>query len=228
MQMKKLFFGLLAFVALVGCEKDPDLDKVQDDYIVYTQYDKSAGFSTFKTFYVPDSILLIGNSGSETYLTSAGAQSVINAYKTNMEQRGFREVSEKDDADLGLQLSYIENTQYVSDWWGGDYPWLGYDDYWGPGYWNPLYDGWGWYYPYPITYSFSTGTLMGELVDLMVPGSASATSKIPVVWSSLISGFVYGSGSLNANQTITSVNQAFAQSPYLKTTPVAAANNNEK
>lgn len=220
MHMRKIVFVVLTLMAFIACEKDPDLDKVQDDYMVYTQYDKDVNFSGFKTFYVPDSILLIGNDKSETYLTNSNAQTLIKAYVSNLESRGFKEVTQKDSADLGLQLSYIENTQYVMDWWNGDYPWVDYPYYWSPDYWWSWYDGW--YYPYPITYSFSTGTLMGELLDLTAQKTAStatsSSSKITVLWSSLISGFIYGSGNMNVNQAVVSINQAFSQSPYLKTT----------
>lgn len=221
--MKKLFFALLAIVAFASCEKDPDLDKVQDDYLVYTQYDKNANFQSFKTYYVPDSILLISNKSQANYWTGTNAEQIVNTYVTNLDKRGFTRVTDKEDADLGLQLSYIENTQYVADWWG-DYPWLDYPYYWAPDYWWPGYVGPGWYYPYPVVYTFSTGTLMGELVDLKsVSSSGSSSQKVPVLWSSLTSGFLYGSNNIDLNKAVAAINQAFSQSAYLKTTAATPA-----
>lgn len=216
--MRQIVFVVLALMAFIACEKDPDLEKVQDDYMVYTQYNKGVAFSDFKTFYAPDSILRIGNEQNQTYLTNTSAQTMIQAYVTNLENRGFKRVAQKDSADFGVQLSYIENTQYVMDWWGGDYPWIAYPYYWSPSYWGPSYGDW--FYPYPITYSFSTGTLMGELLELTPAGKqgTAGSTNITVMWSSLISGFIYGSGNMNVNKVVASIDQAFVQSPYLKTT----------
>ena len=42
--MKKLIPILLAVFALASCEKDPDMGKLDDNYLVYTNYDKQAKF----------------------------------------------------------------------------------------------------------------------------------------------------------------------------------------
>ena len=42
--MKKLIPILLAVFALASCEKDPDMGKLDDNYLVYTNYDKQANF----------------------------------------------------------------------------------------------------------------------------------------------------------------------------------------
>ena len=56
--MKKFIPLLLAVfaVTLASCEKDPDMDKLDNNYLVYTNYDKKADFKTFETYYLPDSI----------------------------------------------------------------------------------------------------------------------------------------------------------------------------
>ena len=38
--MKRLIPILLAVFAFAACEKDPDMDKLDNDYLVYTNYDK--------------------------------------------------------------------------------------------------------------------------------------------------------------------------------------------
>ena len=62
--MKKFIPLLLAVfaIAFVSCEKDPDMDKLDSKYLVYTNYDTKADFKAFETYYLPDSILVIGNS----------------------------------------------------------------------------------------------------------------------------------------------------------------------
>ena len=51
--MKKFIPLLLAVfaVTLASCEKDPDMDKLDNNYLVYTNYDKKADFKTFETYY---------------------------------------------------------------------------------------------------------------------------------------------------------------------------------
>ena len=52
--MKKFIPLLLAVfaVTLASCEKDPDMDKLDNNYLVYTNYDKKADFKTFETYYL--------------------------------------------------------------------------------------------------------------------------------------------------------------------------------
>ena len=52
--MKKLIPILLAVFALASCEKDPDMGKLDDNYLVYTNYDKQANFKDFSTFYLAE------------------------------------------------------------------------------------------------------------------------------------------------------------------------------
>lgn len=211
--MKKLIPFLFAGALLAtACEKLPDTDKLDDDYLVYTNYDGNTDFKTFATFYVPDSVLIIDNSSNKPkYLYGTPASDIIIAnYVKGMENAGYVRTLDKAEADLGLQISYVEETykfRYFNNypWWYG-YPW-----YWSFNYWG---DWGGWYWPYSISYSYTTGSVLGELVDLTEPESTSKTLK--VVWSSYISGLLNSDGSLNATDVAKSITQAFAQSTYLK------------
>ena len=64
--MKKLIPILLAVFALVSCEKDPDMDKLDNEYLVFTSHDTSTKFNDFSTYYIPDSILIIGDNTGRT------------------------------------------------------------------------------------------------------------------------------------------------------------------
>lgn len=211
--MKKLIPFLFAGALLAtACEKLPDTDKLDDDYLVYTNYDDNTDFKKFTTFYVPDSVLIIDNSSNKPkYLYGTPASDIIIAnYVKGMENAGYVRTLDKTEADLGLQISYVEETykfRYFNNypWWYG-YPW-----YWSFNYWG---DWGGWYWPYSISYSYTTGSVLGELVDLTEPESTSKTLKI--VWSSYISGLLNSDGSLNATDVAKSITQAFAQSTYLK------------
>ena len=63
--MKKLLFPLFMLAMIVtSCEKDPDMNKLDSDYSVYTDYDNSAHFNEFSTYYLPDSILALTETPS--------------------------------------------------------------------------------------------------------------------------------------------------------------------
>ena len=206
--MKRLFPLLLAGAFLAtSCQKYPDTDNLDNNYLVYTNYDDDTDFKKFSTFYIPDSILIIdNNSNSPKYLYGTVASDII----IGLEDAGYTRTTDKGSADLGLQLSYIEDTyrfRYFNDnpWWCG-YPW-----YWSATYWG----NWGgWYWPYNITYSYTTGSILGELIDLSDTPSTSKTLR--VVWTNYITGLLNNNGSLNTTYVQKSITQAFEQSPYLK------------
>lgn len=207
--MKKCATFTLLAACLFGvfsCEKDPDTDKLDNDYLVYTNYDKGTNFNTMETFHVIDSILIIGNEAKPTYWNNNNSTTIVNAYIANLEERGYTPVSSAEEADMVLQLSYINNTYYFNNYGTG--PW--WNSY--PGYWN--WGGWGWYYPYSFYYSYSTGSIIGELVST-VPSSVEK-DKLTVIWNSYICGLLNGN-SLSLSRTLNAINQAFVQSPYLTT-----------
>ena len=208
--MKKLIPLLMAVFTFTACEKDADTDKLDNKFVVYTNYDKSANFKQFNTYYLPDSILIIGDKDKQEYWKDANAQKIIDTYVFNMDNRGYTRVTERDEADLGLQLSYVKNTYVFTDY---GYPewWWGY-----PGYWDvPYWGNWGdWYYPYAVTYTYSTGSFVTEMLNLDAPQGLNA--KLPVLWTAYMSGLLSGSTSVNVNRAIEAVNQAFTQSVYLK------------
>lgn len=110
--MKKFIPLLLAVfaVTLASCEKDPDMDKLDNNYLVYTNYDKKADFKTFETYYLPDSILVIGDKENAEYWKDENAQEILSAYVANMNSRGYIRVDDREEADLGLQVSYVRST----------------------------------------------------------------------------------------------------------------------
>lgn len=160
--MKKLIPILLAVFALASCEKDPDMGKLDDNYLVYTNYDKQANFKDFSTFYLADKILVISDSKEPEYLEGEGAEQILAAYTENMEAKGYQPAADKESADLGIQVSYIASTYYFTGYTQPEW-WWGYPGYWGPSYWG----NWGgWYYPYAVTYSYSTNSFITEMVNL--------------------------------------------------------------
>lgn len=205
--MKKLTFMMLfaASIMLVACQKDPDTDKLDNNYLVYTNYDAETDFSKIESFHVIDSILIIGNSEKPTYWNNSNSEKIVNAYSDRLEACGYTPAATAEGADVILQLSYINTTYYFSSFGPGPW-WNAY-----PGYWN--WGGWGWYYPYTFNYSYSTGSIIAELVDTNAPNAQN--DKLRVIWNSYICGLLNGNN-LSLSRTMEAINQAFVQSPYLK------------
>lgn len=208
----KNFIPLLAAlfaVTLASCEKDPDMDKPDSNYLVYTNYDKKAEFGTFETYYLPDSILLIGNEKGAEYWKDENARKILSAYIANMDSRGYIRTDKRKEADLGLQVSYVKSTYYFTDY--------GHPEWWWnyPGYWDvPYWGNWGgWYYPYAVSYSYSTGSFLSELLNLNA--TQGPNEKLPVLWTCYMSGLLSSSASVNTQLAVQGVNQAFIQSAYL-------------
>lgn len=207
--MKKnyLFFAFLILI-FASCQKDPDMGELDVDFVVVTDYDSDVNFGTFGTYYIPDSILVIGSSSTPTWVASQG-DDVIQEIVDNMDQRGYTRSSNKATADLGIQATFIQNTTYIASdplypyWWWG-YP--------GPDFWG---DWGGWYYPYPIVYSYNVGTLIAEMVNLNSP-TTGIDPQLQVVWTAAMSGLLSGSSSIDMQLAVNAVNQAFIQSSYIK------------
>ena len=213
--MKKMISVLSVLFVLflsTSCQKDPDMSKLDDNFMVYTDYDKKENFSEFSTYYIPDSILLISDSKEAKYWKDDNALNIIDTYVKNMDERGYTRVEEKEDADLGIQVSYVEDSYYFTGY-SNPYWWWDYPGYWYPGYWGGYWGG-GWYYPYSVVYSYNVGSMLAELVNLSAP--TGQKEKLPVLWSAYMTGLLSGSNRFNTQLAITAVNQAYVQSPYLK------------
>ena len=207
--MKKLIYVLITVFALTSCREDPDLGDLSSDFLVFTNYDGKADFNRFTRYYMPDSVMVIGDTKDPEYWTGSKAADILKAYEDNMQACGYVRTDDKSEADVGLQISYVQSVAYFVDY-RNPYWWNEYPGYWLPGYWGD----WGyWYYPYPVVYSYSVGSLLTEMVDLST--SPSADRKLTVVWNSFLSGLLSGSDAFNMELTVRAINQSFVQSPYL-------------
>lgn len=202
MKREILFPLLLLGVLITSCQKDPDTDKLDNNYLVLTNYDTGTDFSSIDSYFVIDSILIIDDHTKPTYWKNENSQKIVNAYSDNLSSRGYTMAATSDNADVVLQLSYINTTYYFNSMPG---PW--WNNY--PGYWN--WGGGGWYYPFNFYYSYSTGSIIAELVNR----NAQKDNKLTVIWNSYICGLLNGSN-LSYSRTMAAINQAFEQSPYLK------------
>ena len=210
--MKRLIPILLAVFAFAACEKDPDLNKLADKYLVYTSEASTAAFSTVSTYYLADTILVATSSEKTEALTGTGAEDYLNAIATIMNARGYTLATTKDDADLAVSVTYLQSTYYFSNY--GYQNWNSLGNWWGN--WWGNYWGWGsgFYYPYAMNYSLTTNSF---IVDIAYQGATttSSTTKVPVWWTAYMVAPTYAN-SINYPLAIQGVQQAFSQSAYIK------------
>ena len=206
-----LFFSTLALLA-VACHKEPYPQDGDAEYLVYTEPAKDVNFAGYQTFDIADSLLVIGQSEKPQYSQSNNALALIQAYRTNMEKAGYIYTPSNPDADLGIQLTYIIKTERFVQYYDNDpYWWLDYPGYWPSGYWGNWY---GWYYPYPVAYTYTTKAFVAEMVDL----TTEEGQALKIIWSCYIGGPASSSVNYDVDRMKASINQAFVQSPYLSRT----------
>lgn len=211
MKKKVSFVALLSLVGIAACEKEPDPERMDGDYFVGTGYEPEADFKGAFTFFLPDSILIIGEREEPDYLSDAQVKMIIETYAACMEERGYLRSPDKAAADFGMQLTYIGNTSHFTEWVGMPVWWWGYAGYWSPAYWG----NWGyWYYSFPVEYNCATGTLLMEMVDLRTPEGKS--QRLPVIWNNYIHGWLTRYEQTDTDLLQCGIRQAFRQSEYVK------------
>lgn len=211
MKKKISFVALLSLLGMVACEKEPDLERMDGEYFVGTGHDPETDFGGAYTFFLPDSILIIGEREEPDYLSDAQTQQIVNTYVSCLEERGYVRTLDKTAADLGIQLTYVGNTSHFVGWIGMPVWWWGYAGYWNPAYWG----NWGyWYYAFPVEYSCATGKILMEMVDLRSPEGEQ--QHLPVIWNNYINGWLTRYEEVDTELILRGIRQAFRQSEYVR------------
>jgi hypothetical protein len=210
--MNKITLSVIASLLLmvvIGCTKYPDLyDDERTKDLTLTLYDNTNDFTPYLTYSIVDTVgnLFEAEEGdTNTLEPSKYSELIINQINSNMASLGYTKVDTSANPDLfinahtlGVDINYI----------GSYYPYYGWG---GGGYWG--YPGYGYYYPYYYSYTKSFGTVILEMID--AKNRNDQTNQLTVVWNASILGATNSSSA--ANSRITSgIDDAFAQSPYLK------------
>lgn len=204
--MKKFLLTALPFLVLAGCYPG-GADYVEELDAVYTTYDEKFDFQTKSTYARPDKIVVdieIDNGDTTyVYMKDAFAKPIFDAIDTNMESKGWDKVEISENPDVLLTPAAIKSTTYFYSYW--------YD--WWYGGWYGGY--WGWYYPpYYTISSYTTGSVIITIADPNA-GEDSPINQSQAAWVSVMNGLY--TGAYEVSRVTTAINDAFAQSPYLKT-----------
>lgn len=210
--MQRTFRWALLMLTTIGvlssCTKDPVKNLSEDESRIYiTNRDSTVNFSSYKTYSIADSVLVIDNGHVAGKQANAWDAQMINAIQNAMNARGFVRVARTQNPDLGINASRVFNTSTnlvnLSDYWNS------YGNYYDPYYWG--YGGYDYYYP-PV-YGYYQSTEAAFSVDILDLKNASSAQTIKVIWN----GLIRGEGIFNNNNVQNQVQALFDQSPYLKT-----------
>ena len=205
--MKKVLYPLFA-VMLVACNEGPDLKELVRSMVVQTSFARNINFSAYSTFYMPsDTLGLVSNVSDDTLIVGEYAQGVTARVRAKVTTSGFSFVDRDQDPDLAVNTYVVDNSGVFQQVTYPNY-YYGY-----PGYYYSGYYGYGGYYNYPVvqSYSYQSGILVIELIDLK---NRTPDNKLQVVWVANI-GDVYTSTDPYV-KVLEAIDQAFRQSPYLK------------
>jgi len=209
MKLKTLLV-LFSVSVLFSCRKEPSTEDLKLEQVVATDRDLSANFSSYATYFISDTVSVVASDSKDSILTDAKALQMVNAVKTNMNARGYTFKTRAQGPDLGLRLTVIKDitrTAVCGGWWDG---WYGYYPPW---YWGCYYCG-GYYYPWCTTYTYTIGTSTLYMFDIKNQGT---NHNVRALWGATMFGvFSTTNNQTNADLTTTAINQAFAQSTYLK------------
>ena len=190
---------LIAALALSSCY--PDYGLTVTDYDAVATYHKpDQDFGGYQTFYLIDTVQHPLPPGTSDDITRAYDKTILTSVEKNLEAVGYVKTADRLTADLVIQVSMTRQDYMVYYGWGG---------YWG---W-----GWGWpgYYPPVYGYSYTTGTIVVDMVDRL---RSDESDEAQSIWMAIMQGLAGQTTASQTDQRIRNgIAQAFIQSPYLGT-----------
>lgn len=221
--MRALVVSILLTMCVVGCGSGAEPPDNPD--VVATVSAQSFPFSTAKTFVLPNNVAEITDQGAQAVSLTPTQQTtldpgtealILNEIATQLTARGYVQLTDPvgPKPDIFVQASVMRTTStdvYYTSWYG----------YWG-GYYDPWYSGYysaGWA-PYSVPYVV-TSTLGSLIIEFTDPNNPEPSAqKIPSVWVGVVTGAVDGASTTEVQSRVKSgIDQAFAQSPYIRSQP---------
>lgn len=201
---------LTAGGVLTGCRDNAIKDLSPADSPVYiTNYDNSINFSQYKTFSLPDSVVVQSNDTYQT-VSNAVANQFVSNVAASLTAKGYKRVAKGQPADLGVAIVRVNN-QYTGI---ASNPYSYYSSYWGGGYGGLGGYGYSPYYPSYYTYQVSDQYWEIQMVDLKNAPTTTGTDKpqLNVIYDAT----VRGTDITDTQAVDAATNAIFSQSPYLK------------
>lgn len=204
--MKKVVLMSGLSLLLWGCYPTGP-DYVEDLDVVYTTYNHKFDFAGRSTYAMPDKIVIDVkiDRGDTTYeyMKAKYATPILASIDDNMKAKGWTKVDISKKPDVLITPGGVSSTTYYASYW---YDW----------YYGGWYGGWyGWYYPpYYTVSSYTTGSLIIVMSDPNAQ-SESPIGRSQAAWVAAANGQL--TGVFEVSRVTLAINDAFAQSPYLKT-----------
>lgn len=207
----KISILLLSLFTLSGCFTPKEDVTVSDLDLVVVDYDGEYDFRPPRTFYMPDSITraenrLVDEDDNEKRFDAQ----ILKKISDEMIAKGFTRVDDAniENADLVMLVNAVRSDTYIigSPCFWGCWGWAPWPPGWG---WGP---GWGWPYPPTVVGSYSKGSVFMNLID---PNRPIQGDNLNQVWLGAVNGLIQGSDESIARRLDTSIEKAFALSPYL-------------
>lgn len=203
--MQKSCLLVLLIIVVQSCRKDPLKELTFDESRIYvTNNDPDVNYADYTTFSVGDSALVIDNGFFYKEITDVD-QAYMDALKIQMTARGFTEVANDENPDLGINFTrfYSTSTGIIDNgYWGG------YGGFYDPFYWG--YGGFGYGgVPFFSTYTYTEGAITADILDLK---NTETNGEISIIWN----GLIRGSGIFATTTAAGSIQALFDQSPYIQ------------
>jgi len=176
---------------------------------VITLVDGGSSLASARTFALPDTIIQMSDLiASIDHTTDRKITASIRGHLLALGWRdATRDASPKPDVLVLVAASMRIQTGVVYDDWFGAW---GYLPYWSA----PVDESWVWGTPDgAIPYAFPAGTLLVTMLDLRAQNAV--TQRIALLWAAAIDGVVTNKAN-TTERALLGIDQAFAQSPYLK------------
>ena len=197
-------------LAAIACYPDRSVDSTTEFAAVTTLYDKAAPFQSITKYALPDTVLYVPKE-EDKEVPEVTQAAILSAIRTNLNSLGWSEVvapTQNNPVDVYVTAAVASQTYvgWVYDYWG----YWGWYPYWPPGY-GP---GYGWGYPgYWYPYSYTTGSVILGMIHNVPQVSGQ---RVPLIWTGAVNG-VLADATTNIAIATAGINQAFEQSPYLRT-----------
>jgi uncharacterized protein DUF4136 len=209
--------GILVGALAAGCYPG-GLETVSQTDLVATFFQKGVDFTAKNTYNMPDSIVDVGvAAGASSTLDHKYDAQILAKIRSGLQAMGYTRVTTT-KPDVVVIVSAIKVDNY-SAWVG--YPWWPYWGWWGgwDAYWPccSAASSPSWYYPWSpvVVTGYTSGSLFINMIDpaAVTPEPNQALS----IWAAAINGMLEGTDAEILARINTNIDQAFAQSPYLRT-----------